>query len=230
MDAGSGFLRRRFNQENTTLITKRKLLQVLAAAPVSAAVSSAWGQAASSPSAPASSVARKPVKRPAPRTAGAEGSAATAAAASAINWPTKPLRVLVGFPTGSAPDLAARAVSDGLSKVLGQPVIVENKPGASGNLAADLVAKSQDNHTIGALINGNLTVAKLLNPAVPFDPAKDFAPISLLGTAPLVLAVASTATGNTPTELLFWARGLEARGNYGTPGSGTVGHLGMELC
>jgi tripartite-type tricarboxylate transporter receptor subunit TctC len=152
-----------------------------------------------------------------------------AAPAPAPAWPTKPLRILVGFPGGSTPDLAARALSDGLAKALGQPVVIENKPGASGNIAADLVAKSTDGHTVGIVINGNLTVAKLLNPATPFDPAKDFAPISLLTTAPLVLVTTGSAPGSTPAELLQWAKSLETRGNYGTPGNGTVGHLGMEL-
>jgi tripartite-type tricarboxylate transporter receptor subunit TctC len=144
-------------------------------------------------------------------------------------WPTKPVHLLVGFPGGSTPDLMARSLSDGLSRALGQPVVVENKPGASGNIAADQIAKSTDEHTLGVLINGNLTVAKLVNPVTPFDPAHDFAPISLLGTSPLVLTAASTATGTTPAELLQWARALGDKGNYGTPGPGTVAHLGMEL-
>ena len=144
-------------------------------------------------------------------------------------WPSRPLRILVGFPGGSTPDLMARAFADGLAKVLGQPVVVDNKPGASGNIAADQLARATDEHTLGVLINGNLTVAKLINPATPFDPAKDFAPISLLGTAPLVLTASASATGSTPAELMQWARGLGDKGNYGTPGNGTVGHLGMEL-
>lgn len=144
-------------------------------------------------------------------------------------WPTKPLHLLVGFPGGSTPDLMARSLSDGLSRALGQSVVVENKPGASGNIAADQIAKSTDEHTLGVLINGNLTVAKLVNPTTPFDPAHDFAPISLLGTSPLVLTAANTATGSTPAELLQWARALGDKGNYGTPGPGTVAHLGMEL-
>ncbi|MBC7994091.1 MAG: tripartite tricarboxylate transporter substrate binding protein [Rhizobacter sp.] len=144
-------------------------------------------------------------------------------------WPSKPLRIVVGFPAGSTPDLMARALADGLARVLGQPVVVDNKPGASGNIAADQLARATDEHTLGVLINGNLTVAKLLNPATPFDPTRDFAPISLLGTAPLVLTAAGGATGTTPAELLQWARGLGDKGNYGTPGNGTVGHLGMEL-
>ncbi|GAA4352537.1 tripartite tricarboxylate transporter substrate binding protein [Variovorax defluvii] len=187
------------------MITKRRLLQSLA---VSLCAPAAWAQQTSSPPA---------------RLGRASAAAATGA------WPTQPLRILVGFPAGASPDLAARAIAEPLSKLLGQPVVVENKPGASGNLAADQVAKAQDGHTIGALINGNLTIAKLLNPATPFDPEKDFAPVGLIGTAPLVLAASGDAAGNTPAELLLWARNLGEKGKYGSPGVGTVGHLGMEL-
>jgi len=144
-------------------------------------------------------------------------------------WPTKPVRILVGFPAGASPDLAARAIAEPLSKILRQPVTVENKPGASGNLVADQVAKASDDHTIGALINGNLTIAKLLNPKLSFDPEKDFAPVGLIGTAPLVLVVSGNATGKTAADLLLWTRNLGSSGKYGTPGVGTVGHLGMEL-
>ncbi len=144
-------------------------------------------------------------------------------------WPSKPVRLLVGFPGGSSPDLMARALADGLAHALGQPVVVDNKPGASGNIAADQLARATDEHTLGVLINGNLTVARLVNPATPFDPAKDFAPISLLGTAPLVLTTTQSATGSSPAELLQWVRALGDKANYGTPGNGTVSHLGMEL-
>lgn len=146
-----------------------------------------------------------------------------------LNWPTKPVQLLVGFPAGSTPDLAARALQETLAKAWGQPVVVDNKPGASGNIVADLVAKSTDNHTLGMMINGNLTIAKMLNPAMPFDPAKDLAPLSMVGVAPLVLVMSGRAEGTTPAELLLWARNLGDKANYGTPGQGTVGHLGMEL-
>ena len=144
-------------------------------------------------------------------------------------WPTKTVKLLVGFPGGSSPDLMARTLAEPLSKALGQPVIVENHPGASGSIAANLVAKSTDNHTLGIMINGNLTIAKLLNPRTPFDPAKDLAPISLIGTAPLVLTVPASAAGATAQEFFVAARNGGDKWNYGTPGNGTVGHIGMEL-
>lgn len=143
-------------------------------------------------------------------------------------WPTKTVKILVGFPGGSSPDLVARAMAEPLSRALGQPVIVENHPGAGGNIAADLVAKSTDNHTIGVMINGNLTIAKLLNPKTPFDPAKDLAPISLIGSAPLVLTVPVSSPGSTAQEFFVAARNAGNKWNYGTPGNGTVGHIGME--
>jgi len=144
-------------------------------------------------------------------------------------WPSKPIRLLVGFPGGSTPDLVARTIAEPLSKALGQPVVVENKPGAGGNIAADMVAKATDNHTIGVLINGNMTIAKILNPATPFDPLKDLAPISLIGTAPLLLTASVNAPGNNAREFFDAARKAGNKWSYGTPGIGTVGHIGMEL-
>ncbi len=144
-------------------------------------------------------------------------------------WPTKPVKIMVGFPAGTSPDLVARTLAEPLSRALGQPVIVENRPGAGGNIAADLVAKATDGHTIGVMINGNLTIAKLLNPKTPFDPAQDLAPISLIGTAPLVLCAPASAPGATAAEFLAAARKAGNTWSYGSPGVGTVGHIGMEL-
>jgi len=146
-----------------------------------------------------------------------------------LTWPTRPLRIVVGFPAGSSPDLTARALAEPLAKALGQPVLVENKVGAAGNIAADAVAKATDHHTIGLMINGNLTIARLLNPKLPYDPQTDLTPVSLIATSPLVLAVPSNAPGANALEFLTAARASGERWNYGTPGVGTVGHLGMEL-
>jgi tripartite-type tricarboxylate transporter receptor subunit TctC len=151
------------------------------------------------------------------------------AAARAEEWPNKPLKIMVGFPGGSSPDLTARALAEPLSKALGQPVIVETRSGAAGNIAADQVARATDQHTIGLMINGNLTIAKLLNPKTPYDPARDLAPVSLLGTAPLVLAASMDTPGRTAQEFFAAARAQGDKWNYGTPGVGTVAHIGMEL-
>lgn len=151
------------------------------------------------------------------------------AAALPPSWPTRPLRIVVGFAAGSSPDLVARTLAEPLRAVFGQPVIVENHPGASGNIAADIVAKSTDQHTIGMLINGNMTIAKVLNPATPYDPQKDLVPISLICTAPLLLAVPVDAPGTDSRAFFAAARGAGDAWSYGTPGVGTIGHLGMEL-
>ena len=154
---------------------------------------------------------------------------ATATPAATPNWPTKPVRIVVGFPAGSSPDLTARTLAEPLSKLLGQPVVVDNKVGAGGNIGADAVAKATDNHTIGLMINGNMTIAKLLNPKVPYDPIKDLAPISLIGVSPLVLTAPVNAPGATSAEFFVAARNAADKWSYGSPGVGTVGHIGMEL-
>ncbi|SCK61749.1 Tripartite-type tricarboxylate transporter, receptor component TctC [Variovorax sp. HW608] len=148
------------------------------------------------------------------------------AMAEAPAWPTRPVRLLVGFPGGSTPDIAARTIAEPLSKALGQPVVVDNKPGASGNIAADQVAKATDDHTLGIVINGNLTSSKMLYPKLPYDPAKDFTYLSLIATAPLMLV----APANLPGGAAFFdaARKAGDSWSYGSVGVGSVGHLGME--
>ena len=157
------------------------------------------------------------------------GLAVLPAAHAADHWPGRPLRIIVGFPAGTSPDLTARALAEPLEKALGQPVIVENKVGAGGNIGGDAVAKASDGHTIGLMINGNLTIAKLLNPALRYDPATDFAPISLIGVAPLVLVAPANAPGADARAFVAAARAAGDKWSYGSPGVGTVGHLGMEL-
>jgi len=139
------------------------------------------------------------------------------------------VRLIVGFPGGSSPDLTARTLAEPLSKALGQPVIVENKVGAGGNIGADFVAKATDNHTLGLMINGNMTTAKLLNPKLAYDPLKDLQPVSLVGVSPLVLTAPLNAPGATAAELFKAAKAAGDSWSYGSPGVGTVGHIGMEL-
>lgn len=142
-------------------------------------------------------------------------------------WPSKMVRIVVGFPGGSTPDIAARALADGLAKMWGQPVVVEAKTGAGGNLAADFVAKATDDHTLGVVINGNLTTAKQLNPKLSYDPVKDLLPLSLVATAPLVLV----APADQPSGAA-WVAAARAAGDkwsYGSVGVGSVGHLGVEV-
>ncbi len=157
----------------------------------------------------------------------AAAAAAPKAAPAPAAWPSKPIRLLVGFPGGSTPDLAARVLAEALTRAWGVTVVVDNRPGAAGNIAADQIAKATDDHTLGIVINGNLTSAKLLNPKLPFDPARDFSLLSLLATAPLVLVAAA----NVPGGAGFFpaARQAGADWNYGSVGIGSVGHLGMEL-
>jgi tripartite-type tricarboxylate transporter receptor subunit TctC len=143
-------------------------------------------------------------------------------------WPNRPLKIVVGFPGGSSPDLMARLLAEPLSQALGQPVVIENRPGAGGNIAADQVARATDDHTIGLMINGNMTIAKILNPATTYDPLKDLTPVSLIAVAPLVLCVPAETT-TSGAAFFAAARDGGGRWNYGTPGVGTVAHLGMEL-
>ncbi|MGC4397889.1 Bug family tripartite tricarboxylate transporter substrate binding protein [Hydrogenophaga sp. T2] len=158
----------------------------------------------------------------------AAASALPMAQAQATAWPNRPLKIVVGFPGGSSPDLMARTIAEPLQQALGQPVVIDNRPGAGGNIGAALVARADDDHTIGLMINGNMTIAKILNPAATYDPLTDLTPVSLLAVAPLVLAGAP-GTPADPRAFLQAARGSGDKWNYGTPGVGTVAHLGMEL-
>lgn len=149
------------------------------------------------------------------------------ARASQETWPNKPLRIIVGFPAGSAPDMQARLIAEPLASLLGQPVFIENKPGASGNIGADATAKARDGHTIGLVANGPLTSSQFLYDKLPYDPQDDLAPIGIVGLAPLVWV---TSTKNkSPLDFVKWARQSEDRMTYGSIGSGSGSHLGMEL-
>jgi len=109
-------------------------------------------------------------------------------------------------------------------------VVVENKPGAGGNIGADLIAKAEDGHTIGVVGNGPLTSSKHLYPKLPYDPVKDLAPVALIGSAPLVWVAAKPASGAmNAAQYVAHARAEGDRLAYGSIGAGSGGHLGMEL-
>lgn len=144
-------------------------------------------------------------------------------------WPTKAVRIIVGYPSGSSPDVQARLLAEPLSKALGQPVIVENKPGAGGNIGADLTAKADDGHTIGVIGNGPLTSSKFLYAKLPYDPLKDLAPIALIGAAPLIWVAPKSAVTGSADDYIKQVRASGDKLAYGSIGPGSGGHLGMEL-
>lgn len=154
--------------------------------------------------------------------------AAPLAQAQTTDWPARPLRMVIGYPPGSSPDVTARLLTDALARAVGQPVVVENRPGAGGAIGTDVIAKAADGHTIGVAGNGPLTTAKLLNAKLAYDPARDLAPLAIIGTSPLVWVAAKGAT-SMPAEVIAQARAAGDKLAYGSIGVGSGGHLGMEL-
>ncbi|KAF1021239.1 MAG: hypothetical protein GAK30_02002 [Paracidovorax wautersii] len=166
--------------------------------------------------------------------AGALGLASLAAGVPALaqdpaTWPSRPIRLIVGYPAGSSPDMQARLLAEPLGRALGQPVVVENKPGAGGNIGADQVAKATDQHTVGVIGNGPLTSSKFLYSRLPYDPLKDLAPIALIGTSPLVWVVPAAAMPGDSRQYVAHAQAAGDKLAYGSIGAGSGGHLGMEL-
>ncbi|WP_052362573.1 tripartite tricarboxylate transporter substrate binding protein [Falsirhodobacter sp. alg1] len=150
--------------------------------------------------------------------------------AMAADWPTAPLHVFVGFPAGSSPDTIARLVANPLSKALGQPVIVENKPGAGGVIAIQqMLAGGADDYSFGININGPLTTAPRLISDLGYDPATDIAPIGLIATSPLVLAVGSDFPADTLSEFVDLGKADPGAISYGSVGEGSGAHLTAEL-
>jgi tripartite-type tricarboxylate transporter receptor subunit TctC len=140
-------------------------------------------------------------------------------------WPDRPVRVIVPFPGGSTPDIAARAVAMHFQQVFGQPFVVDNRAGGGGSIGTDAIAKATDGATIGVSIGGPGSTARVLNPQLPYDPATDLAPISLLVRLPIVFAVHPSVPANNLAEFIAHARANPGRLNYGSVGAGTLGHL-----
>ena len=150
--------------------------------------------------------------------------------AAAETWPAKPVHIIVPFPPGSSPDLVARMLTDKLTQALGQPVVVENKPGAGGNLGTGMVAKAApDGYTLGLSIPGPLAVNTVLYKKMEYDPFKELAPITLVALSPNVLVVDPRIGVNTVKEFIAYVKARPGQLNYGSVGNGSASHLTMEL-
>jgi tripartite-type tricarboxylate transporter receptor subunit TctC len=142
-------------------------------------------------------------------------------------WPERPLRLIVPFPAGSTPDTVGRAVAAGLATRLGQPCIVENRPGAGGNLGTDQVAEATDGHTLGVTINGPLTTAPALYRTLPYAPLRDLALVSLLARGAQLLVVHPDVPATDLAGFVAHARANPGRLAFGSVGSGSGSHLAM---
>src|SRR2546428_1258337 len=152
-----------------------------------------------------------------------------AARAMAQQWPQKPVRVIVPFPPGGVTDSIARITVDWLAARLGQPVIAENKPGASGAIAAEFVARSApDGYTLFMAASPQLALVPHVQ-KISYDPIKDFAPVSIVGASAFGLGVNDRLPPRSLAEFVDYVKARPGQLNFASPGSGTVGHLTMAL-
>ncbi|TCR62690.1 tripartite tricarboxylate transporter substrate binding protein [Bosea sp. BK604] len=158
------------------------------------------------------------------------GLASSLAPAQAEDYPTKPLRIIVGFAAGGAPDALARIVAEKLNQRWGQPVTVENRVGAQGNTALAAVAKAEpDGYTLALMPVGNAAVNPALFASLPYDPVKDFAPITQLASVENVLVVSAQSPIKSAQDLIAQGRAKTASLTYASPGAGSMAHLAAEL-
>ena len=155
---------------------------------------------------------------------------ALASTADAQSWPAKPIRIISPYPPAGANDLLARIIAPKLSEQLGQPVGVENRAGATGNIGAVLVAKAPaDGYTLLMGQAGNLTINISLMAKIPFDPVRDFSPVTMVASTPNVLVVHPSLPVRTVKDLIALAKAKPGQINYATSGIGSPGHLAAEL-
>lgn len=150
--------------------------------------------------------------------------------ADAQDYPNKPLRIIVSLAPGGTADILARLLADKLSAMWGQPVVVENKPGASGMIAAEAVAKSPpDGYTLLMGYNAEIVINRSLFKSMPYDSLKDFIPVTIVGTTPMLLVTNPSVPAKTLPELIELARSGKIPLSYGSAGNGSTPHLGAEL-
>jgi tripartite-type tricarboxylate transporter receptor subunit TctC len=160
---------------------------------------------------------------------GAAAFAPLARSARADNFPSRIVKLVVGFPPGGGADLASRIVANRLSEIWGQQVIVENKPGAGARLALDAVAHAAPDGYTMLLAPGSPLVQALLFSTLTFDPAIDFAPVSLVGTYPDIIVVPNSSPFKTLQDFIAYAKANPGKISWASPGVGTVPHLAGEL-
>jgi tripartite-type tricarboxylate transporter receptor subunit TctC len=149
-----------------------------------------------------------------------------AGAAFAQSYPTKPVRVVVPFPPGGGTDIIAREIAQKVAANTGWSIVIDNKPGAGGNLGIDAVAKAApDGYTIGLGQSSNLAVNPTLYSKLPYDPVKDLAPIGVVASAPLLVAVAADSPLKSFNELMAASKAKPGGLNFAYSGNGTVAHL-----
>ncbi|MEI6299977.1 MAG: tripartite tricarboxylate transporter substrate binding protein [Betaproteobacteria bacterium] len=154
----------------------------------------------------------------------------TPPAAQAQAYPSKPVRLVVPFAPGGTTDVLARIVAQKLGASLGQQVIVENKPGANGNIGTDAVAKSPgDGYTLVMSFDGTMAINPNVYKSLPFDPQKDLAPVVNIAQVPLLIVVHPSLKANTIEEFIALAKASPGRINYSSAGHGSTGHLTGEL-
>jgi tripartite-type tricarboxylate transporter receptor subunit TctC len=147
----------------------------------------------------------------------------------AQTWPSKPVRIVLQFPPGGSTDAVARILAQPLSAALGQPVVVENRPGAGTVVGTDLAAKSApDGHTLGVVVTAHV-INPSLRPNLPYDTLKDLAAVSQVSVQHLVIAAHPSLEANNVAELIALAKKQPGKLGYATPGSGTAMHLSIEL-
>ena len=170
---------------------------------------------------------RKPIRR----IALAFAALTFAGAALAQSWPAKPIKVIVPYPPGGTSDILARALGPGITAALGQPWVVENKPGATGNVGADFVAKSPaDGYTLLLGDIGSLAIAPSVVTTLPFDPVKDFAPVILVAYSPHLLVTHPSVAAKDVRELIALAKAKPDSLNFAVSGIGGANHLaGIEF-
>lgn len=149
--------------------------------------------------------------------------------ARAQAWPARPIRLVVPFPPGSSPDIIARLVAEPLAQALGQAIVVDNKPGAGGNLGTGAVARAEpDGYTFLFTIQGPLVTAPLLSKSLGYDPLKDLVPVTLVATSPNVLVIDPKLGVETLADFVRVAKQRKGQLNYGSVGNGSAAHLAME--